>query len=594
MRVQRARVRHGVRAVRRGRRLRPLPGRPREPLPRAPPRDDARAVRRARSRCSSRTPPPPPTSRASGATPSSPRPSTRSRTGRRTPRSRRSSSARRAISPASRRGGASHEVLGRRRRPRRRALRAHRRRRPARAPPPPPRGFGALDDPALDPAALDLAFALPQPPPPPRAAPSALAGRPESQRSNSQSQSTAAPAVAFLSLGSADNHHPRPSLDGPGGVTSRAYRESLPGLAPPGLLAPSGLALPQPPAPPPPSLGRPSRSRSRSPDASEIAGARLIHLLAELLRVDAGDRGFLPTAFARARGEGPTADPTTTRATSRRARSEPPLRGRRRRRGTPAAVFRLRPRERLAVAGRLRPRAASAPPRGRGSPERARRSGPRGGRRRRRISFVRVKRGFRRRSARNSAAGVGFGARLYVPPTPRLGRLLGARARDRGRVRGRRDFARVRVGPGGVRGRAGRDPGGGERERDRRTLPGRRRRARRPRSASRRLGRVAARAASVRRVIGPSAETRRSAYACLEALAETGPVQSRGGGGRRSARGRAGVLKPGKVSPIATTFSQVEPAPPARSGRARSRPTRLSHPDLARNATTRSAPRASA
>ena len=182
-----------------------------------------------------------------------------------------------------------------------------------RAPPPPPRGFGALDDPALDPAALDLAFALPQPPPPPRAAPSAFSGRPESQRSNSQSQSTAAPAAAFFSQGSADNHHPRPSLDGPGGVTSRAYRGSLPGLAPPGLLAPSGLALSQPPAPPPPSLGRPSRSRSRSPDASEIAGARLIHLLAELLRVDAGDRGFLPTAFARARGEGPTADPTTTR-----------------------------------------------------------------------------------------------------------------------------------------------------------------------------------------------------------------------------------------------------------------------------------------
>jgi hypothetical protein len=209
-------------------------------------------------------------------------------------------------------GGASHEVLDAAV-DRAVAHCAHIAGDAPRAPPPPPRGFGALDDPALDPAALDLAFALPQPPPPPRAAPSAFAGRPESQRSNSQSQSTAAPAAAFFSQGSADNHHPRPSLDGPGGVTSRAYRGSLPGLAPPGLLAPSGLALSQPPAPPPPSLGRPSRSRSRSPDASEIAGARLIHLLAELLRVDAGDRGFLPTAFARARGEGPTADPTTTR-----------------------------------------------------------------------------------------------------------------------------------------------------------------------------------------------------------------------------------------------------------------------------------------
>ena len=209
-------------------------------------------------------------------------------------------------------GGASHEVLDAAV-DRAVAHCAHIAGDAPRAPPPPPRGFGALDDPALDPAALDLAFALPQPPPPPRAAPSAFSGRPESQRSNSQSQSTAAPAAAFFSQGSADNHHPRPSLDGPGGVTSRAYRGSLPGLAPPGLLAPSGLALSQPPAPPPPSLGRPSRSRSCSPDASEIAGARLIHLLAELLRVDAGDRGFLPTAFARARGEGPTADPTTTR-----------------------------------------------------------------------------------------------------------------------------------------------------------------------------------------------------------------------------------------------------------------------------------------
>ena len=209
-------------------------------------------------------------------------------------------------------GGASHEVLDAAV-DRAVAHCAHIAGDAPRAPPPPPRGFGALDDPALDPAALDLAFALPQPPPRPRAAPTSFAGRPESQRSNSQSQGTAAPAAAFFSQGSADNHHPRLSLDGPGGVTSRAYRGSLPGLASPGLLAPSGLALSQPPAPPPPSLGRPSRSRACSPDASEIAGARLIHLLAELLRVDAGDRGFLPTAFARARGEGPTADPTTTR-----------------------------------------------------------------------------------------------------------------------------------------------------------------------------------------------------------------------------------------------------------------------------------------
>ena len=209
-------------------------------------------------------------------------------------------------------GGASHEVLDAAV-DRAVAHCAHIAGDAPRAPPPPPRGFGALDDPALDPAALDLAFALPQPPPPPRAAPTSFAGRPESQRSNSQSQGTAAPAAAFFSQGSADNHHPRLSLDGPGGVTSRAYRGSLPGLASPGLLAPSGLALSQPPAPPPPSLGRPSRSRACSPDASEIAGARLIHLLAELLRVDAGDRGFLLTAFARARGEGPTADPTTTR-----------------------------------------------------------------------------------------------------------------------------------------------------------------------------------------------------------------------------------------------------------------------------------------
>ena len=431
-----------------------------------------------------------------------------------------------------------------------------------RAPPPPPRGFGALDDPALDPAALDLAFALPQPPPPPRAAPSAFSGRPESQRSNSQSQSTAAPAAAFFSQGSADNHHPRPSLDGPGGVTSRAYRGSLPGLAPPGLLAPSGLALSQPPAPPPPSLGRPSRSRSRSPDASEIAGARLIHLLAELLRVDAGDRGFLPTAFSRARGEGPTADPTTTRDLEGAARFGAPrfadddgAGGLPRRYSdfdlenaspSPGASARAPPPLPLGVAVLLSALAGADHAAGGG-----------GGGYHSSGSGVSAA---ARRETRLRALDLASVCTFRRPPVSEgcsaLALAIGAGCVDAAISLGcASDPEACEVALDVIREAASANATG-ERSRDVAAALDDRI-AFRDRSGASPLARLLCDA-----LLAPRQRLRRSAYACLEALAETGPVQSRGGGGRRSARGRAGVLKPGKFSPIATTFSQVEPAPP--------------------------------
>ena len=168
--------------------------------------------------------------------------------------------------PRRERGGASHEVLGRRRRPRRRALRAHRRRRPARAAAAAARVRRARRSRARPRRARPR---VRPPPTAPAAArrPERLLGSPGVAAKQQPESEHRRARRRVLQPGKRGQPPPRPSLDGPGGVTSRAYRGSLPGLAPPGLLAPSGLALSQPPAPPPPSArtlpSRRARARPR-------------------------------------------------------------------------------------------------------------------------------------------------------------------------------------------------------------------------------------------------------------------------------------------------------------------------------------------